>query len=196
MKRNAKLAETKDLVQKARDETSEGLVAKINAQEEVKNIKMEYRKLHKKCNEYRKISSEREVEIKKIKIELGKLKAQKVKETPEDERQKITAARSLLKGNQDLPQSNPIDTDNEEIEVDKEDKDKEDKDPEMDTDPDLVCSGWATNTGLTPVGTPKRGRKPIGRPEDQQTVTQYSSGSDSEGGKRKRNGVFKILRIP
>ena len=37
----------------------------------------------------------------------------------------------------------------------------------MDTDPDLVCSGWATNTGLTPVGTPMRGRKPIGRPEDQ-----------------------------
>ena len=32
MERNAKLAETEDLVQKARNETSEGIVAKINAQ--------------------------------------------------------------------------------------------------------------------------------------------------------------------
>ena len=54
--------------------------------------------------------------------ELGKLRTQKAKETPKDERQKKTAARCLLKEKQDIPNINPIDTDNEETEVDKEEK--------------------------------------------------------------------------
>ena len=118
-------------------------------------MNVEYKKIHKKCNEQRKISSEREAEIKRLNSELGKLRTQKAKETPKDEKQKKTAARSLLKEKQDIPNSIPFDTDNEETEVDKEEKGKEDKDPEIDTDPDIICSGWATNTGLTPVSTPK-----------------------------------------
>ena len=34
------------------------------------------------------------------------------------------------------------------------------------------------------------------RTNSQQTDFQYSSGSESEGAKRKRSGVFKIPRIP
>ena len=79
IERNAKLAETEVLVHKAREETSEGLAAKLNAQEELKRMNVEYRKIHKKCNEQSKISSEREAEIKRLNSELGKLRNKKLK---------------------------------------------------------------------------------------------------------------------
>ena len=150
-------------------------------------MNLDYRKIHKKCNEQRKLNSEKEAEIKRLNYEIGKLRSQKAKDTPIDERNKKVAARNLLKEN-----NYPTYSDNEEIEVNKE----ENKDPEKDKDPEIICTGWATNTGFTPVSTPKKVRKPIGRPEDQQNATPYSSGSDSEGTKRMRNGGFKIPRIP
>ena len=65
MERNTKIVETEDQVLKAREEASEGLAAKLNAQKELKSMKIEYKKLHKKCNDYRKVGSEKDIEIKR-----------------------------------------------------------------------------------------------------------------------------------
>ena len=221
IERDTKIVETEDQVLKAREEASEGKTAKNTAEEELRNMKREYERLHRKCIGLRKASRENDLEIKRKELELERLKAQKVKEAPKEERVKKAAARSILLINppqsgppqsgmmnpnppqSGLPQSSPIDIDVEEnLETGKEENVNKDldieteKDPGSDTGSAKVYSGWATNSGLTPCVTPKRERKPIGRTNSQPTDNQYTSGSDSEGTKRKRNGVFKIPRIP
>ena len=144
-------------------------------------MNVEYRKVHKKCNEQRRINSECEAEIKRLNEELVKLRSQKTKDTPIEERKKKIAARNLQKENY------PTYSDNEETEIRKE--------SEKDNDPEIICTGWGNNTGFTRVSTLKKTSRPIGRPEEQQNTSPYSSGNESEGAKRKRNGGFKIPRF-
>ena len=159
-------------------------------------MKKEYDRLHRKCLGYRKASSEKDLEIKKKDLEIERLKAQKIKETPKEERVKKVATRSILPVNppqsgppqsgmlslnppqSGLPQSSPIDIDIEEnLDTGKDENINRDidieteKDPESETGSAKIYSGWATNSGLTPCVTPKREKNYW---EDKQSTSRQS----------------------
>ena len=82
------------------------------------------------------------------------------------------------------------------IDIDKDIDIETEKEQESDAGSEKIPPGYGTNTGFTPCVTPKRERKPIGRVSKNQDDSYYTSASDSESVKRKRQGGFKIPRIP
>ena len=82
IERNNMLVEVEDQIYKAKDEISEGKIAKNAAEEDLRNMKKEYDKLQRKCLNFKKASCEKDIEIKKKDLEIERLKAQKLKETP------------------------------------------------------------------------------------------------------------------
>ena len=206
--KEAKILETEDLINTAYCEVEEEKKARNAADEEVRRLKKEHDKIKKKYLSLKQLSSNKDLELKKKDIEIGKFsKSQNSKETPEENRTPKKAVRRTTDPNP--PQCGPPQCGLP--------KNKEENPPqcgppqcgiqenenESDTGSEgNIPSGYGLNTGFTPVGTPTREQKSQGRSkpsldgnsehkEDSYYSLENSSASEAESSKREKSSKYQ-----
>ena len=170
--KDVRILETEDNISTANNEIEEEKKARNLAEEEVRRLKKEHEKINKKYLHYKQQSSNQDLELKKKDIEIERLnKTQKTSEELEENRTPKKAVRRL--NNSNPPQCGPpqcgLLQNNDENppqcgppQCGKQQTFRTESEPETGPE-DNIPSGYGLNSGLTPIGTPKRSQGSQGK---------------------------------